>query len=47
MPATTRPTVELWLRTLHAGQREEGDELRHRLETLTRRGVVGSVHVRT
>lgn len=47
MPATTCPTVELWIRTLPAGEGEEHDELRRRLAALERRGVIESVGVRT
>ncbi|WP_321166735.1 HTH domain-containing protein [Salinigranum halophilum] len=47
MPAMTRPTVELWIRTLPTGEGEEHDELRRRLAALDRRGVVESVRVRT
>jgi hypothetical protein len=47
MPTTTRPRVELWIRTLPAGEGEEHDELRRRLAWLDRRGVIESVRVRT
>jgi hypothetical protein len=47
MPAATAPTVELWMRTLPAGEGEEHDELRQRLLNLDRRGVVETVRIRT
>ena len=47
MPARTAPTVELWMRTLPAGEGEEHDELRRRLAQLDRTGVVDAVVVRT
>lgn len=47
MPTNTRPTVELWIRTLPTGEGEEHDALRQRLAALERRGVVESVRVRT
>jgi hypothetical protein len=47
MPTTTRPRVELWIRTLPTGGGEEHDELRRRLASLARRGVIEEARVRT
>lgn len=48
MPTTTtRPTVELWIRTLPVGEADAHDELLARLRALERRGRLDDVELHT